>query len=107
MGLKRKRSSDYTYSPSSSSAFSVSSGGSSSPSPNPLQCHMAVPETGVQMELGFSVSKPFSYLGDSSGRTRKRWRNRPNEEAVYGKQLGAVTILLMTRDPRAHHPEAF
>jgi hypothetical protein len=84
MGIKRKRSSEYSSSSCSSSAFSISSYASSSPSPSPLQPHSLRPDAGAQMELDFPISKPFRYPDDGSGRTRKRWRDRPHEHTIHG-----------------------
>ncbi|KIW01558.1 uncharacterized protein PV09_07034 [Verruconis gallopava] len=80
MGLKRKRSSEDTSSPSS---LSVSSFASSSPSPSPWQPAPSRTDVDAQMELCFPVSKPFRHMDDHEGRTRKRWRSRPNEDAIH------------------------
>lgn len=106
MGLKRKRSSEYTYSPSSVSTVSLSSDAPSSPSPFTWQIAPSRPDFDVQMELNFPIAKPHTF-GEDSGRTRKRWRNRPIEHAVHGKQRTSSKFSrpfrLMTI--RTHHTE--
>jgi hypothetical protein len=81
MGLKRKRSSDLTYSPLGSSSSSVTL---SLPFPNPWQAAPLRPDMDVQMELNFPIVKHRTD-GDDSGRTRKRWRDRPDEHAIQSR----------------------
>lgn len=97
MGLKRKRSSDCNYSPSPSRTISGSTCASSSPSPNPSQFLAVRPEFSSQMELDFGISKLFSAFDSASGRTRKRCRDRPNEDVIHGRQCSLQAPVALLR----------